>query len=143
MNAPQTAPSPLLGALNQIRPQSVALDVTANGEEMGVLLRDEGLEASLIQVPGSGGRVMSMPALHVRESYKAYVIGEASILLRPQNQVPVIRHQTPRKYTHGNTVLNIREDALECQVVRILFEYGQACVGTIEDVVYVPARCIS
>ncbi len=86
---------------------------------------------------------MSVPALHMRERYQAYEIGEAPVLLRPQNQVPVIRHQTPRKNTHGNTVLNIREDALERQVVRILFEYGQACVGTIEDVVYVPARCIS
>jgi len=143
MHAPQTAPWPLLGALYQIRAQSVALDVTANGEEMDVLLYGKGLEASLIQVPGSGGRAMSVPALHMRESYQAHEIGEVSVLLRPQNQVPVIRHQTPRKNTHGNTGLNISEDALESQVVRIFLEYGQACVGTIEDVVYVPARCIS
>jgi hypothetical protein len=143
MNTPQTAPSPLLGAVNQIRAQSVSLDVTANGEEMDVLLHGEGFEASLIKVPSSGGRAMSVPALHMRERYQAYEIGETPVLLRPQNKVPVIRHQTPSKNTHGNTVLNIREDALESQVVRILFEYGQACVGTIKDVVYVPARCIS
>jgi hypothetical protein len=110
---------------------------------MVVLLHGEGFEASLIKVPGSNGRAMSVPALHMRERYKAYEIGEAPVLLRPQNHVPVIRHQTPRKNTHGNAVLNIRENALESQVVRILFEYGQACVGTIEDVVYVPTRYIS
>jgi hypothetical protein len=48
MGAPQAAPPPVLGALNQVRTQGVALDITANGEEMGVLLDDEGLEAPLI-----------------------------------------------------------------------------------------------
>ena len=48
MGAPQAAPTPILGALDQFRAQGIAFDVAANGQEMGVVLYDERLEAALI-----------------------------------------------------------------------------------------------
>jgi len=142
MGAPQATPPPLLGALNQVGAQRVALNVTANGEEMGVLLHDEGLKAPLIQMTGTCSRAMRVPALRVREGYQAHVVGEVPIVPRPQHEMPVVRHQTPRENTHGNTILNFSERAFEIQVIRILLEYLQTCIRAIENVVHKPAwRC--
>jgi hypothetical protein len=51
MRAPEAAPAPILGSLDKPRTLSIAFDVAAHGQKMGVVLYDERLETPLIEMP--------------------------------------------------------------------------------------------
>ena len=65
-------------------------------------------------------------------------IGKLAIVPRPQDQVPVIRHQAIRQQTHaGNMLQRIGQHALERVVIASLLENGQAAIGPVQDVINV------
>jgi hypothetical protein len=57
----QAAPTPVLGAGDEAGLEGVALDVAASDEEVVVILDGEGLEASLVEVAGTGRVAVGVP----------------------------------------------------------------------------------
>jgi hypothetical protein len=59
---PQTAPSPVLGALAQIGSERIAFDVPQHRKQVFILLDWKSLKPALIQMARPLGVMMSMPA---------------------------------------------------------------------------------
>ena len=64
--AVETAPPPLFGLSNEIRPQGISFHVPADRQKVIVILDWKGFETPLIEVPQAGRLAVSMPALSVR-----------------------------------------------------------------------------
>ena len=65
--------------------ERVALDVSANGEKVVVLLDHEGLEASLVEVTAAGIVMMGVPTLGVRQRQPVHEAREQAVLLGPEH----------------------------------------------------------
>jgi hypothetical protein len=88
----EAGPAPVLGALHLIGPQSVALHIAQDRVEVFVLLDGKSPVTSLVKMPGSGRVVMRVPALRVRVGEPAQETAELVVFLRPEHEVPMIRH---------------------------------------------------
>ena len=91
--APQAGPPPLGGALDQSRAHRVTLDVARHRQEVLVGLDRKGLEAALIQWPGSGGVEVGVPPAHVRSGNPVMEIRQLAVGGWYEEQVPVIAYQ--------------------------------------------------
>ena len=54
----QRPPAPVLGPLDQVRPQGIAFDVPHHRQQVLVVLDREGLEPALIEMSGASGAVL-------------------------------------------------------------------------------------
>jgi hypothetical protein len=86
---------------------------------MFVALDREALESSLIQVPISDGSVGNSPAHRVRVCEPAEIIRQLSIFLRPNGEVPVVRHYTVREDAGRVSLVSLDHDSLECLEVGV------------------------
>src|SRR4051812_48656750 len=93
------------------------------------------LEASLVQRPGAGGTVGSVPTLRVGDGQQAEELAQLAILPRPEDLMPMIRHEAVRQQPRGETRVDISERALEGGVVAVVLEERHAPDRTIEHVV--------
>ena len=71
---------------------------------------------------------MSVPTLGMGQRRPLGELREIAICLRPQQQVPMIGHQTMRKNPHVVAITGFSQDALEGGVVLVAFKDGQASI---------------
>jgi len=142
MPSPEAAPPPVLRPANQVRSQGVSLDIAAHGEEMVFRLDRERLEASLIHVAGTATVPMGMPPLRVREGKPSDKPRQFTVGVRPDHEVPMIRHQAPGKKVSAVAFDRLFENSLHRLVIGVGLKDGQACIATVENVIDHPAvRC--
>jgi hypothetical protein len=97
-----------------------------------VLLHRKGLEAALVKGPGADGVAMGVPALGMRQGDPVQVAGQLAILLGPENQMPVRRHQAEGEQADGDVVMGLAQDLEERGVVAVLLKEGSAACGPVE-----------
>jgi hypothetical protein len=83
LHAPQAAPAPVLGALNKLGTQSVCFNVARDGEEMGIVLHHERLEAALVNMPRAGRGAVSVKPLRMGERHETHVARKIAVPERP------------------------------------------------------------
>jgi len=98
------------------------------------------LKTTLVDVPRPGRVVMSMPAHAVRMRQPAHKPRQLSVFLRPQDQVPVIGHQTVGQQPRGLFGHGFQKHPLKGLVIPILLEQRQACDRPVQNVVHQTSR---
>ena len=84
--------------------------------------------------------VISMPALRMGQRQPVHEIGEFTVFMGPQNQMPMVGHQAVGKQPNaGDVFLRLGEDAQERLVIAILVEDGFAAIASIESMVDIAA----
>ena len=139
-HSPQASPAPVFGALHEAAIERVRFDVAGDCDEMPVVLHDEGLEASLIDLSRACRGAPSVQPLGVRQRDEPHVLRKIPIALRPQQQMPMVGHQAPREYAHRYPLLDLRQHALEGLVVAIRVEDAAFTVRAIEHMIDKAAR---
>ena len=132
---PQRTELPIFRAMDQIRPQRISLDVTANHQKVIVISNGKALETRLVQVPFAGRMVMSVVSLRVRGCNPTQHPPHQPIFGGPQNHVPMIRHQRKRKQLNGVAFEALTQNAEECVVVFVLVKDRLPGISTIEGMV--------
>ena len=94
---PQTAPSPILGALNQASCQRITLDVTQQRQQMFVFFDRKTLEPPLIQRPVSDCPMRHAPTHRVRECHPAKELADLPIRFRRDDEMPVVSQHAIRE----------------------------------------------
>ncbi len=89
---PNARPPPQFGALDELRAERITLDVPAHCEEVPVILYGKGFETSLVEVAVTFRTVERSPALRVGGGHPVEEVGEPVIVLRTENEMPVIWH---------------------------------------------------
>ena len=84
---------PVFRSGDQLRPQRIAFHIARDRQEMRIGLDRKRFEAALIDRSGPGRVMVSMPALRVRDGNPPQHLRELSIMPRPEEEMPVIRHQ--------------------------------------------------
>lgn len=116
---PGAAPSPMFSAGAEISPQSVPLRVAADRQEVFVLLYRKRLESPLINWAGSRGAAAGVPALTVRHGEPAHVFRKCIVLLRPEQQMPMVRHDALGQHAHFHMPPRLLEQADKGIVVAV------------------------
>jgi hypothetical protein len=81
---------------------------------------------------------MGVPPLRVGERQPTDELRQLAILPRPDDEVPVIRHETVREQPSPGPLDRFGEDVLERFVIPILFKDGHPRVGAVQHVINVP-----
>ena len=87
----------------------------------------------------SDGTMGCVVSLCMRESYPTHKVRQVAVALRPQEQVPVIAHNTIPAQPHREQRRTIGQDLLKGQKVVFIAENLQPPVGAIEYMVNIPA----
>jgi hypothetical protein len=92
-------------------------------------------EAALIDGAGPGGVMVGMPALCMGDGDPAQDLREFSILLRPEKEVPVIRHQAIGGDADLGLSLGFGQNLFKGGIVSGLLEEGESSHTTVQDVI--------
>ena len=93
---------------------------------------------------GAGRAVVGVPTLGVCQGEPAHELGEFTILVRPEQDVEVVRHQAVGQQSHVVPCDGFGENTLKGDVVLVAVEDGQPGIGSVEGVVHEAAlRCSS
>jgi hypothetical protein len=123
----------MLRALDQIGPQWIAFHVAQHRQQMLVVFDGEGLEAPLPQV--AAGSVVAVVAAHMRVEEPVHPMAEVAVVVRPQDQMKVVGHQTSSEYTDGHLDAGMAHGLDKRLVVAVLGEDAAAGVAPVEDMV--------
>ena len=93
------------------------------------------LESPLIHGPGPRRVMMRMPALHMGDGDPAQHFRELAIMARPEQQVPLIGHQTICGDSGLGLGVGFGQNLLKSGVVSRLLKQGEAPDTTIQDVI--------
>ena len=107
----QRAPAPVLGPLDQVRPQGIAFDVPHHRQQVLVVLDREGLEPALIEMSGASGSVVSVRPHGVRHREPAKELTDLPVTGGPHDEVPVIGHRRKRENGQRNLCPCLAQDA--------------------------------
>ncbi len=102
---------------------------------MFILLDRETFESALIQMAVPDGRVRVFPTLGVRQRQPLHERGQLAVLLRPEDQVPMIGHNAPVENADGHSAMRKEQHTFEREEIIVFFEQPQAAVGSIQDVI--------
>src|SRR5205823_8739152 len=97
--------------------------------------------SSLIEVAVSNAVPIKSPASYMRGGQALHELAELAILLGPQQQVPVVRHQAPRQQSQRSALQRFVHNPQEGQIVGVGFEDWPPFISTIEDMKDVAAGC--
>ena len=119
---PQAAPVPLFGAVYQIGLERVALHVPADLQKMVIFLDGKRFESSLIKMTGPGISAMSVPALSVPalsvcQRHPADKSRQFPIVVRFDDEVPVIAHHAKRQQISPSPFDRLKQDPFKRRVI--------------------------
>jgi hypothetical protein len=135
--AEKAGPLPLFGFPHEIRSQRVSLHVACERVKVVVFLNGKRLEAALVNVARSARMTMRMPALGVRQCQPADKPREFALLSRPDNEVPVVRHEAIGQQPGLCALHGLGQRLLEREVIRVVVEDAHPRIGPVEHVVHV------
>jgi len=132
---PCAAPSPLLGGLNQTRPQRISLHISAGREEVLVRLNGERFVRALVKVPGPCRAAMGMPPLGMGDREPPEELGHLPIAGWPEDHVPMVGHDTVGEQVDRGSPTGLFKDSLEGRIVAGMIEERERRHGTVHRVV--------
>ena len=138
--SPQASPPPGLGLLHQAGPQRVAFGIPHDLIKVIVRFDRKRFVPTLVQMPFANFSSMLLPASDVGDREPLHERGKLVVLLRPQNQVPMIGHQAKAADPHGKQAAGFGQDFLERLEVGGLVEEAPPPHASIENVVHVTPR---
>ena len=97
---PEPGPVPVLGSFDQVCPQRVSLDVAADRQKVFVGVDQKLFLPSLVERPRAERSMNAVPPHGVRHGDPMHGGRKVAIILRPEHEVPVIRHQAKRQQPH-------------------------------------------
>ena len=106
--SPQATPPPGFCLFHQSRAECVALHVATHRQQMLLRLDHEGFEPALIEVSCSDRLPMGMPPLCMGEGEPVHEPGEIAVPSRPDDEMPVIGHNTVRQQSHRHPFTGLR-----------------------------------
>ena len=131
----ETAPTPRLGTLHEIGPQSVPLHVATNREEVLVVLNGKRLEAALIHMTAARAVPMSVPAPRVRQRQPADEPGEFVVFPRPDDHVPMIGQNAISQQPRFRAIDGFLQNAFERVIVFRLVKDRPPGISPIQNVI--------
>jgi hypothetical protein len=136
----QAGPPPVRRPADQPGPERVPLDVPQDRVQVVVLLDGERLEPPLVQVAGPGRVVVGVPPHGMRVRQPPEKVRHVPVGNRPEDEVPVVGHQTVREDSDRMKGPGLVHDPEEGVVIRVLLEEREAGDSPVQGVVHVPAR---
>ena len=120
---------------NQLRSQRIALHISCDRQEVFIGLYGKRFEAALIDRAGPGSVVVNMPALRMRDRDPPQYLGEFSIMSRPEEEMPMIRHQTIGRDPYPGLGMSFSQNLLERGIVSRLLKQGEPPNPTVQDMI--------
>lgn len=102
---------------------------------MPVVLDGKTLESSLIDVPVSRGAVVGVIAHRMRGRDPPQKLAHRAVQSRPEDEMPMVRHQLKREQLHVVAVESCFENALEGFLVGLLAKDARSPISAIEGMV--------
>jgi len=93
------------------------------------------LETPLVHRARSRGVAMSMPALRMRDGNPPQHLGQLHISSRPEQDVPVIRHEAIGRDAYVSPVVGLGQNLLKGGVVRGLFKQWESTDSAVEHMI--------
>jgi hypothetical protein len=115
-----------------VRAKRIPLNVSADRKEMLVVGDGKGLEPALVKGAGAQGMMGMMPSHRMRHRQPVHEHRKIPIGLRPEHQVPMIRHQAKRQQPHRHGFNARREQLLERGIVGGGLENGRSAHGPVQ-----------
>jgi len=97
------------------------------------------LTQSSVRIPPSGARRASARRACAPAAEKKS--GQSTVILRPDNEVPMVGHNTVRQDTNGLPLVRLYHHALERLEVGVLAEHVHPPDRSVQDVINEPSRC--
>ncbi len=113
------------------------------GQQMVVTLHREALESSLIERPVTHSTMRDAPAHRVRVRKPSKEVRQLTVLLRPDDKVPMVGQDTISQDTDSVPLVCLDHDALERLKVILLSEHAHLPGRSVQDVIDQPAWCYS
>lgn len=132
---PEARPLPAFRLCDQFRSERIAFDIARDGEEMLIGLDRKGFEAALIDRACSGGVVMGMPALRMRDCDPAEDFRKLPVLPGPEKQVPMIRHKAIGGDADLGVGVGLGENLFKGGVISGCLEERESSDAAIQDMI--------
>ena len=126
---------PVFRTSHQLRAQGIALHIARDRQEMLIGLDGKGFEAALIDRAGSRRVIVGVPALCMGDGDSADDFGEFSVMSRPEEEVPVIRHQAIGGDADPGLGLGFSENRFKGGVISGCLKQREPAHTTVQDVV--------
>ena len=117
----------------RVRLAGVAFDVTHDGDQMAVLLHRDSLESPLPDSPD--GLVPRLVPLHVCGHDPVHPPSEVEVREWAQDEVEMVRHETPRENSHGDARAGPTQERHECFVVQAVVKNPGPPIPSVQHVV--------
>ncbi len=134
---------PAFGFLRQLCSERIAFDISHDGEQVVSGLNREGLEPSLVEVPGSAGVEVGVPRHRVGDGQPSEEVGDLVVSVWPDDKMPVVRHDSHREDLQGHDLPGLLHDSLERRIVVRLLEERQPRDRPVEDMEHFAGRADS
>lgn len=134
--SPESTPLPILSPLDQFGTLGIRFYVAAQGQKVVVLGYGKTLESALVNVPAAAGVVMFVVATDMHHPHPAHPAAQGVVGLGPNNQVPMIGHQTVREQLHRVSLQAVGQYPLERLKVFRFAKNRDPAVPTVQHVVH-------
>ena len=131
---PKTAPTPVFCPFDQCGTHRIALHIAKDRVQMIVFLDRKRLVGSLIQMAGSDGVPVEVPASNVGRRQSLHETPQVSIVQRPKYQVPMNRHQAIAQNPNEHLFPSHQQHLLEGRIVGVLTKDLDPRVPAVENV---------
>jgi len=132
---PEARPLPAFRLCDQLRSERIAFDIACDGEEMLIGLDRKGFEAALIDRACSGGVVMGMPALRMRDGDPTEDFRKFPVLPGPEEEMPMIRHEAIGGNADLGLGVGLGENLFKGGVISGCLKERESSDTTIQDVI--------
>ena len=110
---------------------------------MAVGLHGKALVPALIEMPLAFGVRMGPPTLGVRDGEPSHEFRQFAVLFGPNDQMPVIGHQTPGENINGGSLPRQLENSFVCFIISPLVKEGRTKIAPVENMVNKSANILS
>src|SRR5450432_17948 len=132
---PEAGPGPLLGVPDHFGGQGIAFDVSAEGQEVIVLLDGEAFESALIEMAITDGVMRHPPAHGVSVGEPAEEVGDLVIVRGVDDEMPVAGQDAVGENADWMALVGLEDDALEGLEIVVVAEEFHATDRAVEDVI--------
>lgn len=136
----QTAPGPILGALDKSRPQGVALDVATKSKKVKVTRHRKCFVPPLVDVAGASGPSPCVPSFAVSRSQPGHERRQFGVCAGPQHKMEMVWHETVRQTPDRNAHLRLAKHLEERPVISRSIKQPESANATIQDVKHDSSR---
>ena len=133
--APQAAPAPVIGPLDELRAPRIRFDIAAQGEKVAVIGHGKTFESTLVKVSAAAAVIVFVVTTHVRHADPTQPAAQCVVGIRPHDEMPMIGHQAIGEKFHRKSLQALAQHLLEGGVVGRFMEQSHPPVPPIENVI--------